>query len=86
MSYNGAKTTTRKHSFKSSAINGRAKGGKKKRNCGHAGGERRKKDEHLKLFYLTKIIKDYKNYIIKTLFKTDFINDFEFLKVCRFFK
>ena len=35
-SYNGAKTGTRKHSFKSSAINGRAKGGKKKRNCGHA--------------------------------------------------
>ena len=51
LSYNSAKTVTRKHSFKSSAINGRAKGGKKKRNCGQADGERRKKmiDEHLKL-------------------------------------
>ena len=40
LSYNGAKTATRKPSFKSSAINGRAKGGKKKRNCGRANGER----------------------------------------------
>ena len=30
LSYNGAKTATRKHSFKSSAINGRAHGGKKR--------------------------------------------------------
>ena len=33
----------------------------KKRNCGHADGERRIKDEHLKLlvqFYFTKIIKN----------------------------
>ena len=37
-SYNGAKTVTHKHSFKSSAINGRAKGGKK-----GADGERRKR-------------------------------------------
>ena len=66
--YNGAKTATRKHSFKSSAINGRAKGGKKKRNCGRANGERRKKmiDKHLKLltplpFYFTKIKKIVKN-------------------------
>ena len=28
--YNGAKTAIRKHSFKSSAVNGRAKGGKKR--------------------------------------------------------
>ena len=42
MSYNGAKTPTRKHSFRSSAINGRAKRGKKKRNCGRTDGERRK--------------------------------------------
>jgi len=34
LSCNGAKTATCKHSLKSSAINGRAKGGKKKRNCG----------------------------------------------------
>ena len=33
MSYNGAKTATRKHSFRSSAINGREKGGDKKSNC-----------------------------------------------------
>ena len=60
LSYNGAKTAIRKHSFKSSAINGWAKA-KKKRNCGHADGERRIKDEHLKLlvqFYFTKIIKN----------------------------
>ena len=51
LSYNGAKTVTHKHSFKSSAINGRAKGGKKNINCGRADGEMRKKmiDEHLKL-------------------------------------
>ena len=40
-SYNGAKTATRKHSFKSSAKIGRAKGSKKKRTCRHE--ERRKK-------------------------------------------
>ena len=34
---------TRKNCFKRSAINGRAKGSKKKRNCGRADGERRKK-------------------------------------------
>ena len=38
LSYNGAKTVTRKHSFKSSAINGQVKGCKKKRNCGRADG------------------------------------------------
>ena len=32
-----------KHSFKSRAINRRAKGNKKKRTCGHADGEKRKK-------------------------------------------
>ena len=42
LSFNGAKTAARKHSFKNSTINGRAKGGNKKRNCGHADGERRK--------------------------------------------
>ena len=42
LSHNGAKTATHKHSFKSSAINGWAKRGKKKRNCGRADGERRK--------------------------------------------
>ena len=31
LSYNSAKTATRKHYFKSSPLNGRAKGGKKKR-------------------------------------------------------
>ena len=58
LSYNGAKTATRKHSFKSSAINGRAKGGKKKRNCGRADGERRNKmmDEHLKLLTMPRSI------------------------------
>ena len=40
---NGAKAATRKHSFKSSTINGREKGGKKKRNCGRAHAERRKR-------------------------------------------
>jgi len=52
LSYNGAKTATRKHYFKISTINGRAKGGKKKRNCRRADGERRKKmiDNYLKLF------------------------------------
>ena len=43
LSYNGAKTAARKHSFKNSAINGRAKGGKIKRNCGHADREKIKK-------------------------------------------
>ena len=42
LSYNGAKTATRKHAFKSSVIYGPAKGGKEKRNCGRADGERRK--------------------------------------------
>jgi len=42
LSYNGAKTAVHKHSFKSSAINGRAKEGMKKRNCERADGERRK--------------------------------------------
>ena len=62
------------HSFKNSTINGRAKGGKKTRNCGRADGERRKKliDKHLKLclclvpFYFTKIIKiNYKKIVEK---------------------
>ena len=35
LSYNGAKTATGKHSFKTSAINGRTKGSKKKRTCRH---------------------------------------------------
>jgi hypothetical protein len=43
MSYNGAKTATRKHAVKSSAINERAKGGNKKRNCGHADGDGEKR-------------------------------------------
>ena len=44
LSYNGAQAApTHKHFFKSSARYGRAKGGKKKRNCGRADGERRKK-------------------------------------------
>ena len=38
-----AKTAIRKHAFKSSAMNGRTKGGKKKKNCVRADGERRKK-------------------------------------------
>ena len=42
LSYNGAKTATYKHYLKSSAINKRAKGGMKKRNCGRSDGERRK--------------------------------------------
>ena len=42
-SYNGAKTATRKHSFKSTAINGRPKERKKKRTCRRANGEERKK-------------------------------------------
>ena len=42
LSFNGANTATRKHSFKNSAFNGRAKGGNKKRNCGYADGERGK--------------------------------------------
>ena len=63
MSYNGAKTATRKHSVKSSAINGRAKGGNKKRNCGHADGDGEKKMivEHLKLLTVPHIILFYKN-------------------------
>ena len=39
LSYNSAKTATSKHSFKISAINGQAKEGKKKRNCGRADGD-----------------------------------------------
>ena len=72
LSYNGAKTANRKHSFKISAINGRAKGSKKKRTCGRADGERRKKMiwtfeiNCLVPFYFMKIIKK-KNY--KTLVK-----------------
>ena len=47
LSYNGAKTVNRKHSFKSSAINAwRAKGSKKKRSCIRADGEMRKKWTH----------------------------------------
>jgi len=51
-------------------MNGRTKGGKKKRNCRRADGERRKKKihDHLKLltmplvpFYFTKVIKIVKN-------------------------
>ena len=63
LSYNGAKTATCKHSFKSSIINGRAKGNKYKRNCGRADGERRKKmidDEHLKLLIMLPTILFYK--------------------------
>jgi len=63
LSYNGVKTATRKHSFKSSAINGRAKGSKHKRNCGRVDGERRKKmidDEHLKLLFMLRTILFYK--------------------------
>ena len=41
--YNSAKSVIRKHSFNSSVINGRTKEYKKKRNCRHADGERRKK-------------------------------------------
>ncbi len=47
------KTATPKHSFKSSVIRGRAKGGKKQRNCGRAGGE---KDEYLKLLTMPRTI------------------------------
>ena len=65
---------TSKNSYKISAINGRAKGGKKKRNCGHAEEEKRncghaeeekrKKmiDEHLKLLTMPRTILFYKNY------------------------
>ena len=42
LSYICANTATLKHSFKSSAMNGRVKGRKKKRTCRHADGERRK--------------------------------------------
>jgi len=65
LSYNGAKTATHKNSFKSSAINGRAKEGKKKRNCECADGERREKmnDEHLKKLTMPRTILFYKNYI-----------------------
>ena len=52
MSYNGAKTATRKNSFKSSAINGRAKGGKKKRKCGRV----EKKNKQLKLLTMPRTI------------------------------
>ena len=64
LSYDGAKTVTHKHSFKSSAINERAKEGKKKRNCGHADGGRRKRiiDEYLKLLTMPRTILFYKNY------------------------
>ena len=62
MYYNGSKTATHKHSFKSSAINGWAKRGKKKRNCGRADGERRTKMIDLKVltiqFCFTKIIEN----------------------------
>ena len=61
LSYNGAKTATRKHSFKSSAINGRAKGSKKQRTCRHADEERRK-NEHLKLSTMPRTILFYENY------------------------
>ena len=49
---------TSKHSSKSSAKNGRAKGGKKKGKCGLSDGERRKKmiDEHLKLLTMPRTI------------------------------
>ena len=52
LSYNGAKTATRKYSFKSSAIKGRAKIGKKKRNHRRQmkkGGRIKMIGEHLKL-------------------------------------
>ena len=47
-----------------SAIIGRAKGGKKLRNCEHADRERRIKmvDEHLKLLTMARTILFYKNY------------------------
>jgi len=40
LSYNGTKSETRKNSFKSSAMNLQAKGGKKKRNCESTDGEK----------------------------------------------
>ena len=62
---NGAKTATRKHSFKSSATNGRAKGGKIKRNCGHVQMEKGEKRSTFEIinyaslpFYFTKIMKN----------------------------
>jgi len=66
LSCNGAKTATCKHSLKSSAINGRAKGGKEKEKLRMCRWIKEKKYEHLKLlnmpctvvsFYFTKIIK-----------------------------
>ena len=55
------------HSFKSSAINERAKGNKKKRTCRRADGElKEKKDEHLKLLLsMPRTILFYKNQIKK---------------------
>ena len=52
LSYNGAKTATRKNSFKSSAINEQANGGKKKRKCGRV----EKKNKQLKLFTMPRTI------------------------------
>ena len=41
LSYNGTRTATHKHSFKSNFINGRAKASYKKRTCRHADEESR---------------------------------------------
>ena len=69
-SYIGTNTATRKHSFKSRAINGRAKGGRKKRNCRQADGERRKNMNFWN--YLLCLAPFYFITILKTLLKKIF--------------
>ena len=62
LSYDSAKTATCKYSFKNSAINGRAKGSRKKITCRLVDGERRKMMNILN-FQLSTILfyKNYKN-------------------------
>ena len=59
LSYNGTRTATHKHSFKSNFINGRAKASYKKRTCRHADEESR---QQMALSTMPRTILFYKNY------------------------